>query len=92
MGSYGIGSERLMQVVIELCHDDDGIQWPISIAPYQISLVSLGNDKTPDVIAACDKIYADLQAAGFEVLYDDRTTNGLASNSTTPICWAFRYA
>lgn len=72
MGCYGIGSERLMQVVVELCHDDNGIQWPISIAPYQISLVSLGNEKSPDVIAACDKIYADLQAAGFEVLYDDR--------------------
>ena len=72
MGSYGIGSDRLMQVVIELCHDENGIQWPISIAPYQIALVSLSTAKTPDVTAACDKIYADLQAAGFEVLYDDR--------------------
>ena len=53
-------------------HDENGIIWPISIAPYQIALVSLGNDKTPEVAAACDKIYAELQAAGIEVLYDDR--------------------
>ncbi|MFN8442133.1 MAG: proline--tRNA ligase [Caldilineaceae bacterium] len=72
MGCYGIGSERLMQVVVELCRDENGIQWPISIAPYQVSLVSLSTAKTPEVTAACDKIYADLQAAGFEVLYDDR--------------------
>ncbi len=72
MGSYGIGSERLMAVVIELHHDDNGIQWPITIAPYQVMLVSLATEKTPEIAAAAEQIYADLQAAGIEVLYDDR--------------------
>ena len=72
MGSYGIGSERLMAVVIELHHDDKGIQWPISIAPYQVALVSLATEKTPEVAAAAEAIYADFLAAGIEVLYDDR--------------------
>jgi prolyl-tRNA synthetase len=72
MGSYGIGSERLMACVIERYHDEHGIIWPISIAPYQISLVSLANDKTPEIAAAADDIYQQLSKAGFEVLYDDR--------------------
>jgi prolyl-tRNA synthetase len=72
MGSYGIGSERLMAVVIELHHDDNGIQWPITIAPYQVMLVSLATEKAPEIAAAAEQIYADLQAAGVEVLYDDR--------------------
>jgi prolyl-tRNA synthetase len=72
MGSYGIGSERLMAVLIETHHDDYGIQWPISVAPYQIMLVSLANEKTPEVTAAADAIYQQLLAAGHEVLYDDR--------------------
>ena len=72
MGSYGIGTERLMAVVIELHHDDKGIQWPISIAPYQVALVSLATEKTPEVAAAAEQIYGDLLAAGIEVLYDDR--------------------
>jgi prolyl-tRNA synthetase len=72
MGSYGIGSERLMAVVIELHNDAAGIQWPISIAPYQVMLVSLATEKAPEIAAAAEQIYADLQAAGVEVLYDDR--------------------
>lgn len=72
MGSYGIGSGRLMACVIEHHHDDNGIQWPITIAPYQVIIVGLGNEKSPEVIAAADRIYRDLQAAGVEVLYDDR--------------------
>ena len=72
MGSYGIGSERLMAVIIELHHDDNGIQWPITVAPYQVMLVSLATEKTPEIAAAAEQIYADLQAAGIEVLYDDR--------------------
>lgn len=72
MGSYGIGSERLMACVIERFNDEKGIIWPISIAPYQISLVSLANEKTPEVAAAADDIYKQLTDAGFEVLYDDR--------------------
>ncbi len=72
MGSYGIGSDRLIAVIIEMHHDDAGIQWPITVAPYQVMLVSLATEKTPEVAAAAERIYADLQAAGVEVLYDDR--------------------
>jgi prolyl-tRNA synthetase len=72
MGSYGIGSGRLIACVIERHHDDNGIQWPISIAPYQIMLVSLATPKTPEVTEAAERIYGQLQEAGFEVLYDER--------------------
>jgi prolyl-tRNA synthetase len=72
MGSYGIGSGRLMAVIIELLHDDAGIQWPITVAPYQVILISLANEKTPEVAAAAEQLYAELLAAGVEVLYDDR--------------------
>lgn len=72
MGSYGIGSARLMACVIEHHHDDLGIQWPITIAPYQLMLVGLGSDKNPEVVAAADRLYADLRGLGMEVLYDDR--------------------
>ncbi len=72
MGSYGIGSGRLMAVIIEIYHDDAGIQWPITVAPYQLLLVSLATEKTPEVVEAAERLYADLQRAGVEVLYDDR--------------------
>jgi prolyl-tRNA synthetase len=72
MGCYGIGSERMMACLIELHHDDQGIQWPITIAPYQVMLVSLGTEKTPEVVEAAERIYRDLKAVGVDVLYDDR--------------------
>lgn len=72
MGSYGIGSGRLMACVLEACHDENGIQWPISIAPYQVALVSLATPRTPDVTAAADGIYQALIDAKIEVLYDER--------------------
>jgi prolyl-tRNA synthetase len=72
MGSYGIGPGRLMASVLENHHDDNGIIWPVSIAPYHVSLVALAGAKNPEVAAAADKLYQDLQAAGIEVLYDDR--------------------
>jgi prolyl-tRNA synthetase len=72
MGSYGIGSERMMACIIERFNDEKGIIWPISVAPYHLSLVSLATDKQPEVAAAADEIYQQLTAAGFEVLYDDR--------------------
>ncbi len=72
MGSYGIGSGRLLACVIEEHHDEQGIKWPISIAPYQLYLVSLANDKSPEVAEAADRIYRQLLDAGVEVLYDDR--------------------
>lgn len=70
MGSYGIGVGRSAATAVEQRHDEKGIQWPITIAPYHVSLLSIGKDA--DVIAATDLLYADLQAAGIEVLYDDR--------------------
>ncbi len=72
MGSYGIGVERLIAVLIEHHHDEYGIQWPISVAPYAVSLVSLATAKTPEVASAADEIYQTLQKAQIETLYDDR--------------------
>jgi prolyl-tRNA synthetase len=66
MGSYGIGSGRLLACVAEEHHDDQGLVWPISVAPYQAHLVSLGQPE------AADRVYATLLKAGIEVLYDDR--------------------
>lgn len=72
MGSYGIGSDRMISCIIEHHHDEDGIKWPISVAPYTVMLVSLSTKKVPDVAESADKIYQQLQDAGIEVLYDDR--------------------
>ena len=71
MGTYGIGVERLMATVVEANHDEKGIIWPASVAPYQVHLLSLNPDR-PEVAAAAEKLYADLQAAGVAALYDDR--------------------
>lgn len=71
MGSYGIGLDRLMAVVVELHHDKDGIIWPDSVAPYQVHLVHIGKDGDGTKEKA-EAVYAELTAAGVEVLYDDR--------------------
>jgi prolyl-tRNA synthetase len=71
MGSYGIGVERLMAAAIELHHDDDGIIWPKSIAPFDV-VVTVTNMKEEELREAGEKLYADLQRAGLEVLLDDR--------------------
>jgi prolyl-tRNA synthetase len=71
MGSYGIGIGRLMAAIIELNHDDKGIIWPGSVAPYQIYLCPLYMDNA-DVVEKADKLYTELTALGIEVLYDDR--------------------
>ncbi len=72
MGSYGIGSGRLLATVIEQRHDYKGILWPLSVAPYQVSLISIGSADDTATIEAADKLYDDLTVAGVEVLYDDR--------------------
>ena len=72
MGSYGIGSGRVTATVVEQHHDARGIAWPASIAPYHVSLLSLAAADDDAPAAAADQIYADLTAAGVEVLYDDR--------------------
>ncbi|HIE29504.1 TPA: proline--tRNA ligase, partial [Candidatus Poribacteria bacterium] len=70
MGCYGIGMGRLMASVVEANHDEDGIIWPLSVAPYQIYLMNIGRGK--DVIEQAEKLYAQLQEQGYEVLFDDR--------------------
>ncbi len=71
MGSYGIGMERIMTSAIELFHDQDGIIWPVSIAPYTVVITPVNYKE--DLKAAADNLYAELSAAGVETLLDDRT-------------------
>lgn len=70
MGSYGIGVSRLVGGIIEACHDENGIVWPESVAPFKVGLINLKSGDT-DCDAACDDLYGKLQNAGVEVLYDD---------------------
>ncbi len=71
MGSYGIGPARIVAAAIEQNADDKGIVWPRSLAPWHVELVSLGK-AGEETIAAADRIYDELTAAGLDVLYDDR--------------------
>ncbi len=70
MGSYGVGISRAVAAVVEGSHDDLGIVWPKEVAPFDIHLVVAGKD--PALFEAADGIVADLEAAGLDVLYDDR--------------------
>lgn len=70
MGSYGIGVSRLIGAIIEASHDENGIIWPESVAPYKVGLINL-KASDDDCNEACEKLYADLNAAGIETLYDD---------------------
>jgi prolyl-tRNA synthetase len=70
MGSYGIGVERVMAAAVELHHDDAGMIWPMSIAPYHATVLTLGRE--PELARAAEDVCAALAAAGVEVLYDDR--------------------
>ena len=71
MGCYGIGVERIIAAAIEQSHDADGIIWPRSITPFDV-IVTITNIKDEKLRAAGEKLYSDLQAAGLEVLLDDR--------------------
>jgi len=71
MGCYGIGLGRLLAATVEQNHDDKGIIWPLSVAPYQIYLCLLHRD-SPEVASAAEKAYKELENAGIEVLFDDR--------------------
>ncbi|MBF2099114.1 MAG: proline--tRNA ligase, partial [Gloeomargaritaceae cyanobacterium C42_A2020_066] len=71
MGCYGIGVSRLAQAAIEQSHDSDGLIWPVAIAPYQV-IVVIPNLKDADQVAAAERLYGELAAAGLEVLLDDR--------------------
>lgn len=71
MGCYGIGISRTVAAIIEQCHDQDGIIWPLAVAPYQIHLISV-NSKNEEQRELAEKVYQSLQVQGLEVLYDDR--------------------
>jgi prolyl-tRNA synthetase len=71
MGCYGIGPSRVLGSIVEVHHDDRGILWPASVAPFAVHLVSLCKDD--EHIKKADAAYGQLTAAGIEVLYDDRT-------------------
>jgi prolyl-tRNA synthetase len=75
MGSYGIGPARLAAAAVEQHGDERGIAWPKSIAPWDVELVALGKEGTPEREAA-DKLYEELDATDLEVLYDDRDAGG----------------
>ncbi|MBS2020162.1 MAG: proline--tRNA ligase, partial [Deltaproteobacteria bacterium] len=70
MGCYGIGVSRLVATAIEQNHDNDGIKWPMSIAPYHVHMVTIGKEEA--VTSAATKLYAELVAQGIDVLWDDR--------------------
>ncbi|HEY8075305.1 MAG TPA: proline--tRNA ligase [Labilithrix sp.] len=70
MGCYGIGVSRLVATAIEQHHDDNGIRWPMSIAPYHVHIVTIGREE--NVIATAQKVHDELGARGVEVLWDDR--------------------
>ena len=71
MGSYGIGVERAMATIVETYHDDNGMAWPVSVAPFEavITIVSVKDDAS---VAAAEALYTELRARGIDVLLDDR--------------------
>ena len=72
MGCYGIGVSRIVAAASEQNHDANGIVWPASIAPWQVVIVPMNMHRSETVKAAAEKMYADLQNAGIEVILDDR--------------------
>jgi prolyl-tRNA synthetase len=70
MGSYGIGVTRILAIIAELNNDDNGLIWPESVAPFDVHVVATGRDAA--VFDAAEGVVSDLEAAGFDVLFDDR--------------------
>ncbi|MFN3348521.1 proline--tRNA ligase [Pseudorhodoplanes sp.] len=89
MGSYGIGPSRLVAAIIEASHDDAGIIWPESVAPFRVAILNLKQgDAATD--AACEKLYSGLQARGVDTLYhdlDERPGSKFASTDLVGIPW-----
>jgi prolyl-tRNA synthetase len=71
MGSYGIGPARIAAAAVEQTADEQGIAWPRSLAPFDVELVGLGGEGSPER-AAAEQLYEELRATGLEALYDDR--------------------
>jgi prolyl-tRNA synthetase len=89
MGSYGVGVSRLVGAIIEASHDDAGIIWPDSVAPWKVGIVTMRQDDEPSV-AAAEELYRNLQLAGIETAYDDRDERGgakLASMDLIGLPW-----
>jgi prolyl-tRNA synthetase len=84
MGSYGVGVSRLMGAIIEASHDESGIIWPESIAPFRAGLINMRVDDAA-CASASDTLYSQLQDAGVEVLYDDRDERGGAKFATMDV-------
>lgn len=72
MGCYGIGVTRVVASAIEQNHDENGIIWPEALAPFEVAIVPMNAHKSEMVREASEKLYQDLKAAGFDVLFDDR--------------------
>jgi len=84
MGSYGIGLTRVVPAIIEASHDENGIIWPVSVAPFEAVLINLkAGDEGCD--AACETLYAALEAAGIDMLYDDRDQGAGAKFATADL-------
>jgi prolyl-tRNA synthetase len=71
MGCYGIGVSRVVAAAVEQNHDANGIIWPEAIAPFHVALIPINKHKSAEVNDTCERLYAELQAAGFDVLYMD---------------------
>jgi prolyl-tRNA synthetase len=84
MGSYGVGVSRLMGAIIEASHDDAGIIWPEAVAPFHVGLINMRVDD-PACASAADSLYAKLQEARVETLYDDRDERGGAKFATMDV-------
>ena len=70
MGSYGIGVSRLVGGIIEACHDENGIVWPESVAPFQVGIINMRvGDEECDTV--CEQAYQALELAGIDTLYDE---------------------
>jgi prolyl-tRNA synthetase len=72
MGCYGIGVTRIVAAAIEQNHDENGIIWPDAIAPFQVVLVPINYQKSAQVLETADRLYREFEAAGIDVLLDDR--------------------
>ena len=71
MGCYGIGPGRIMAAAVEQNHDEHGIAWPRSLAPYEVEVVAIGA-AGPEAVEIAERVAAELEAEGLEVLLDDR--------------------
>ena len=75
MGCYGMGVTRLVAAILEQYHDDRGMVWPTIVAPFHVIIIPINAHKSPEVAKVADDLYRKLEAAGIEVLLDDRDSH-----------------